>query len=373
MFREYFWGFQCKEKPKFIENLKKEADDIIISLFIECFIVDIEEIDRKAQKLIWILALFFKNEDSTLYLMISRICRQVFLIFQVFFAFSSLFSLKPELISSFSLGLFQSEIEKNSEFRSFLYTNLSQIARKLVGTLSVIFRFEEIDLKGLSPENFLNDEEELDFYAKKIDSSIFSIGFSEETSKSAFFQLFLSKLLKLKVENELLAIDFLYYYPMNFHILSLPRSYFELQQVFGLKKCELCGDFSIKGLPYLCLICGSVLCSVDCKQNQGKNEKNIGNLNSHARSLHAGKGGFMNLRSSLIILMNYPRSISWGNLYKDEYGESLNERTWKWEKFELDVKIYGKIQDMMIGKRVPQEICYRLMENEEIVLDIDYL
>jgi len=75
----------------------------------------------------------------------------------------------------------------------------------------------------------------------------------------------------------------------------------------------------------------------------------------------------------LIILMNYPRSISWGNLYKDEYGESLNERTWKWEKFELDVKIYGKIQDMMIGKRVPQEICYRLMENEEIVLDIDYL
>ena len=68
----------------------------------------------------------------------------------------------------------------------------------------------------------------------------------------------------------------------------------------------------------MCLICGELLCPVDCKLE--KKGKVIGNLNSHAKVLHSGKGGFMNMRDSLVILLNYPRSISWRNLYKDEYG-----------------------------------------------------
>ena len=370
MFREYFWAFQCKDKIRLVESLKKEADESLEQLFIDCKSIDLEELDQKAQTVIWTLSLFFKNEDSTLYLMISRICRQIFLIFLAYFGFSAWYSLKPQTLNGVSFDEMKLELVKNSEFRSFICANMTQIARKLIGNLTVIFRFDEGDIKGFSPEHFLCDEEEVEFYAKNIDSSIFSLEFP---CKETYFESFMQKLLKIRTESDLQAKDFLEYYPLSFHILALPRTYGELQQVFGLKKCELCGDFSVKGLPYLCLICGIILCSVDCRQNHQKNEKNIGNLNSHARSLHAGKGGFMNLRSSLIILMNHQRSISWGNLYKDEYGESVNERTWKWERFVLDNKMYGKIQDMMIGKRVPQEICYKLMENEENVVDVDYL
>ena len=178
--------------------------------------------------------------------------------------------------------------------------------------------------------------------------------------------------MKLKKDLNLNPSDFLVYYPLTFHILALPKTFFLLQQEFGLKKCSICEDFPRVGYPYLCLICGEILCSVDCKQEK-KQEKSIGNLNFHTKKTHSGKCGFMNLMNSLVVLMNYPRSITFGNLYKDEFGENLNERNLKWERFELDVKMYGKIQDMMIGKKVPQEICYKLMENEEIVVDIDYL
>lgn len=373
MFREYFWLFQAKTKEKYIEGLKKEANEIIIVLFETLERPDLEEIDQKSQRLLWIVALLLKNEDSTLFLMALHICKQVFNIFKCFYQVSCLFKLRKETIDldwNDIIGLLQGDMRKNSDFKALLAGNLIQISRKLIGTLSVIFRFEESELKSFSPEAFSLDEEELCFYGKSFDF-INLADLSEEENKSDYLKVFMQKTIVLMKDHGIKSDDMIEYYPMTYHILSLPRSFYELQQIFGLRKCEICGEFSRKGPLYLCLICGELLCSVDCKLE--KKQKSIGNLNSHSKILHAGKGGFMNMRNSLIILMNYPRSISYGNLYKDSFGEYVHERTMKWENYELDGKMYGKIQDIMIGKKVPQEICYKLMENEEVILEIDYL
>ena len=377
MFREYFFRFQSKEKPELLKSMKNEAFEIIHILYEENITPDIQEIDRKSQKLLWILALFFKNEENTLFLMITSLCKQIFLIFLAFYTFSTFFAFKTEQDIHIEdktdiLSFMQCEINKNSEYRSFLATNMSQIARKLIGILTIIFRFEENELKGISPESFLTDEEELAFYAQRIDGNIFLMIFSKEELKNRFYIQIIEKLMELKKKHDLTSKDFLEYYPLNYHILPLPKNFFELQQEYGLKKCQNCQNFSLYGHPYLCLLCSAVLCSVDCKHEK-KAEKGLGNLNYHAKNAHSGKCGYMNLATSLVVLMNYPRSITFGHLYKDEYGENLNERNLKWEKFELDTKMYTRIQDMMIGKRVPQEICYKLMENEEVVVDIDYL
>lgn len=372
MFREYFWTFQSKDKEKFINDLKTTSFSLIKNLFVSVERPDIEDIDIQMEFLLWIIALLFKNEDSTLYLMCTHICLQVFLIYYVYYAFMQLSLLHIEVLEMDFNGFLKSlsdELKKNSDFKALLATNLTQISRKMIGINTIIFRFNEKELQSFFPENFLSDEEEMIFYSGKFPFILDNP--PQELLKTQFFQDFWKQILQLKTKSGASITDFLEYYPLNYHILTLPQNFYGFQQAFGLKKCEICSDFSRKGSLYMCLCCGELLCPVDCKLD--KKKKNIGNLNAHAKLLHAGKGGFMNMRDSLVILMNYPRSIAWGKIYRDSYGEMPNERTWKWEDFVLDTKMYNKIQDIIIGKRIPQEICYRLMENEQIVLDIDYL
>ncbi|EGR32494.1 zinc finger family protein, putative [Ichthyophthirius multifiliis] len=104
-----------------------------------------------------------------------------------------------------------------------------------------------------------------------------------------------------------------------------------------------------------------------------KKTRRMGNLNQHAIQYHAKNTVFLELKNGLILLVGYPKNIVFGNLYIDSFGQIPNPKNQNIQMFKIDLKLYNLLQDVIAKKKIPQEICYQLMKNSNILIDRDYI
>ena len=81
----------------------------------------------------------------------------------------------------------------------------------------------------------------------------------------------------------------------------------------------------------------------------------------------------MNLHRALILLLSYPKCISYGHTYKDALGQLPNPKNLRWENYKLDKKLVFRVYDMIIYQRLSQEICYKLMNDDKVLFERDYI
>ena len=367
LFREYFWKFESKNKVLFLKTFKQQIKDSIDYLYNFNSIpdkFDLAKFDLRCHDLLWKLAILFKNEDFTLYLVVTRICQRIFKIFHLYYAFNLS---KEEVLSFQDLQQFQI---KNDDFLYLLSNYVSPISRKLLGFLATIFKFEEKELKDFYSENFDNDQDEIKFFNEKIGENIFTFDLNGCPSNIAYYSKFCDQIAIQLNKNNMKKEILLKYYEMSYHVVLIQNNYLEFQKNFIFKTCYLCNDFSRNGQPFLCLVCGNVLCSISCTN---KKNKKSGNLNSHFKENHCGVGIAINLITTMIFVFQYPKSLTFNHLFKDNYGQSVNVKDREWEKYLLDQKMFTRLQEMIIRKGIPQQLCYRLMDNELCLVDPEYL
>ena len=361
IFIEYFWGFEFKVNKKFNENIKKEICSCYETLFTKNGLENgnLEKFDYKYNKIAWYIVLFYKNEEIKAYKTLIELFRHVFRLYIVYFCFF----LSENIDNNYNIINITNIIHKG-EIRLLVINKVIPLARKMVGFFVTVFKFEEKILEKLSPENFLSDDEEIEFYNNLIGENIFTF---EESPLLILYLDHLKKLFKNNSKKELINT-----YSMTFHMTECGKTYEDLQKNFIFETCILCKNFPRKGDPYICLICEKVFCSVRCSK-ENSIDFNIGNLNRHAKVEHSNKAVFLNLITTLVIFINYPHIISFNQIYQDKFGQKINQKTKRWDNFFLDHKVYNKIQDIVIHKKIPQEICYRILDNKQCIIRSNYL
>lgn len=100
--------------------------------------------------------------------------------------------------------------------------------------------------------------------------------------------------------------------PVKVGLIKLPDMFQSLLEDLDGEPCVECRQIPEK--PALCLVCGSLICSVDgpCKKS---------NLSTHAKKCGAGIGVFLLLKNTRVHIIRKDRGARWGSPYLDSHGE----------------------------------------------------
>ncbi|KAL4487143.1 hypothetical protein ABPG72_001595 [Tetrahymena utriculariae] len=407
-FREFLHLFESNHKEETVQEIKQQI--ICDAKVLETLARDeqqtqqkqltIQEIELNYFKIIWRCAILERRDHALSFLAAYRfITRRVFeiKIRAFYYKFVTAYNMKN---SSYL------DLIKMDTFEYEILTHVLPFMKASLSTLFVVFHIKASEIKELDDEKFESDVDQYNTFQKiltKIDcqdvfdfKTVACLNINQEQSVQNADSL---QIQSLKIQQQSFQTQI-----NPFKMVILPKDFLEFNRVFSLIKCSYCNDYPKFGDPYLCLICEKVTCSIKCDTTQDcktkiqreyeetyysyerdddddqnayktlkKKSRRLGNLNKHANHYHGGKTAYLHLKNGQIILVNYPKNIFYGWIYTDEYGQIPNPKNNKWDQFKINYKIANKVQEILIQSKIPQEICYNLMQDSNILIDRDYI
>ncbi|XP_059082624.1 E3 ubiquitin-protein ligase UBR2-like isoform X2 [Tigriopus californicus] len=156
-------------------------------------------------------------------------------------------------------------------------------------------------------------------------------------------------------------------YPVKVNgLIDLPEDYADLINSVCDFNCSdsLCNNTRA---PAMCLICGEVLCSQSlcCQTTIG--EMNVGACTAHAEKCGAGKGVFLRIRESRVMLLSgRTKGCFIHSPYLDRYGETdLGLK--RGFPLKLCRSKLDKIQNLWIEHKIPEKIAYASESNYDFI------
>ena len=84
-------------------------------------------------------------------------------------------------------------------------------------------------------------------------------------------------------------------------------------------------------------------------------------MNSHALKDHLGITVFIDIASTQIILINYPKNIVINKtLYTDKFGQDLESDKTNWGDYKRNKENFEYLKGLINEYNIPQEICYQI-------------
>ena len=144
--------------------------------------------------------------------------------------------------------------------------------------------------------------------------------------------------------------------------LKLPENYAEFNSKYFLKKCAVCDTYCKHLYRAICMICGEVLCEMDCKLAKRK----IGNLNQHCIDHHLGLGTFVEMHNLWRSVVSTPMNIRFSgkNAYVDKLGQAVqkvldshrNVGTLDFKDFSLNQEFVEGIEDLIMNHSMRNDV-----------------
>lgn len=262
----------------------------------------------------------------------------------------------------------------NSQIKEELINGLLPSLRKILVFILLNSDIDKETISALSKGGYLSDEEEMNSYLKiqgleTTASELLSQGLFEYSGiPQESVEIWLNSIqneFKLGIASlspYLLMVD----QEVTFSFVSLPENYFDLSTTYIEKKCELCNDHTKAGNCCVCLMCGMVLCSINCVKGDARPK--TGNLNKHSNKYHAGECVFLNVETGRLYLIKSPKNIDHSNLYADRFGYGLESKK-NWRDFKVDHAHLNTLKDKLLCEKIAQEISYNILNNNKKLYD----
>lgn len=164
----------------------------------------------------------------------------------------------------------------------------------------------------------------------------------------------------LKLENE--HLNPFYSKVMNngltFELIKLPEQYIQLIMDQYPRVCEGCKVQRKE--KSLCLLCGSIFCSL----NTDYGRSNCDAINQHLNKCGNNFGIFIEVHSGEVTIQGASGWITQPSPYQNKFGESLNRYyVDQREKYLLNSKAYGEIEDLVLRNKIINLMRKTLQEN----------
>lgn len=135
-------------------------------------------------------------------------------------------------------------------------------------------------------------------------------------------------------------------------LIDLPRSFDTLYAALSGARCGKCGKKPAN--PYLCLLCGGLVCAGDdCCRTGG-----VGEASRHASSCGGGTGVYFNTSSTQIMLFRGGHAIEYPSPYTDAHGEP-DHGLKRGKPLFLNARRYGALTELWARGGVGREVAHQ--------------